>query len=84
MRVIVLGAASFNEILFRRESREAFFINVDAQRIERRDKHVDAQIIFESIDQMRVVDVLACEVVLALFLRESAFPLYDSNAASTT
>lgn len=45
-------------VLFRREPREAFLVNVYLQRSHRRDDDVHPHVPFVAVDQQRVVNVL--------------------------
>lgn len=69
-------------VLLSRKTNESFLKQVDLERLEAGNEHVDAQIILEAINKVRVGDILTDDI--AIFSRDRLFGTNDLDALAAT
>ena len=70
-------------ILFSCESYQTIAVHVNFEWVETGDEHVDSQIIFKSIDQVRIRNVLACQHSFSLVDLRMRLDNFDSSATAS-
>ena len=58
MHILLRELAWIGRVLFSCEADKSIVVHVNPERVETRHEHIDAQIVLQPIDQVRVRDVL--------------------------